>query len=105
MKEIHMIENYSCTEIKALIEARENLVKHTSILAVVKEQAFYEYSTLEIQYKETQKLYTEAKNQNDARMDELSRLKAKDAEQMRKLINTKEINVYATLVKDVTTCL
>ncbi len=79
-----------------LIEARNNLAKHTSLLAEVKEQAFNEYSTLEKQRKETQKLDTETRIQNDSRMDlrslqveyELLRLRAKEAEQQKKLINT-----------------
>jgi hypothetical protein len=36
---------------------------------------------------------------------ELLRLRAKEAEQQKKLINTKEIDAYATLVKDITTFL
>jgi hypothetical protein len=45
VKELHMLEQDSCRELKMLIEAHDNLAKHTSLLAEVKEQAFNEYST------------------------------------------------------------
>jgi hypothetical protein len=107
--EIHALESGSCVEIKMLIEARDNLAKHTSILAEIKEQVYNNYSIIEKQRKETSRLYTGAKNQSTSAIElqsiqiqyELLRLKAKEAEEKKKKVNAKEIDFYATMVKDV----
>jgi hypothetical protein len=77
---------------------------------VIKEQVYNNFSTLEQQCKETSRLYTDAKNQSSSTIElpsiqvlkELLHLKTKEPEERKKIINAKEIDFYATLVKDVT---
>jgi hypothetical protein len=44
IEDIHALEQKECPEVCMMLEARDNLSRHTAILAEVKEQVFNEFS-------------------------------------------------------------
>jgi hypothetical protein len=77
----------------------------------VKEQVFNDFSIADKQCQDTLKLYNEARKitpplpAQEVRRIEVQynfmKMKAKDAEEKKKAINSKEINCYAAIVKEI----
>jgi hypothetical protein len=111
IEDIHKMEQKECPEVCMMLEARDNLSRHTSILVEVKEQVFNDFSIADKQRQETLKLYNEARKitpplpaQELRRIEvqyDYMKMKAKDAEEKKKAINSKEINCYAAIVKEI----
>eukprot|EP00590_Aulacoseira_subarctica_P003858 CAMPEP_0172421018 /NCGR_PEP_ID=MMETSP1064-20121228/7305_1 /TAXON_ID=202472 /ORGANISM="Aulacoseira subarctica , Strain CCAP 1002/5" /LENGTH=390 /DNA_ID=CAMNT_0013161213 /DNA_START=695 /DNA_END=1864 /DNA_ORIENTATION=- len=93
-----------------LLEGQDNIARHVSNLVEVKEKSQTEFSTAKFQRKETYKLIQEAKKHAiplpkeelqalQVQYDQM-RIKANVANEKKKKVNNKEIDFYATLVKD-----